>query len=142
MTESEANIVDQTIRINARPETVWTYWTDPQRMCEWWGKAAELDPQPGGVMRVEMESGPVMRGEYVQLAPFERLVFTFGWEPFGDGPNVGPGESRVEVTLTADGGDTIMRLRHTGLAEAFADHHAAGWSHFLEALVVAAVSNT
>ena len=103
-------------------------------MCEWWGKSAELDPQPGGTMRVEMESGPVMLGEYVQLTPFELLVFTFGWEPIGGAPNVGPGESRVEVTLTDDAGDTIMTLRHTGIPVAFADHHAAGWSHFLAAL--------
>ena len=46
MTETNANVVEQTVRISAHPETVWKYWTDPQRMCDWWGAAAELDPRP------------------------------------------------------------------------------------------------
>ncbi|MEP7203920.1 MAG: SRPBCC domain-containing protein [Ilumatobacteraceae bacterium] len=138
MTEPCANVVEQTVRISARPETVWRYWTDPRLICEWWGKAAELDPQPGGTFRVEMGGGPVMLGEYVQLTPFERLVFTFGWEPTDGAQLIGPGESRVEVTLMEDAGDTIMTLRHTGIPDAFAELHASGWSHFLADLATAA----
>ena len=41
MTDAETAVVEQTLRINARPETVWRYWTDPARMCDWWGAAAE-----------------------------------------------------------------------------------------------------
>ena len=37
MTESEAGVVEQTVRIGARPETVWRYWTDPRRLCDWCG---------------------------------------------------------------------------------------------------------
>jgi hypothetical protein len=66
-TGPDSRIVEQTVRISARPETVWRYWTDPQRMCDWWGAAAELDPRPGGACRVEMGGGPVMRGEYLDL---------------------------------------------------------------------------
>ena len=29
MTETNSNVVEQTVRISARPETVWQYWTDP-----------------------------------------------------------------------------------------------------------------
>lgn len=131
-------MVEQTIRISARPETVWKYWTDPRRICDWWGAVAELDPRPGGVCRVEMASGPVMSGEYLELVPHERLVFSFGWEPTDDAPTIAPGASRVEVTLTADAGDTILTLRHTGVPDAFAELHASGWSHFLPILVTAA----
>ena len=61
MTDIETRVVEQTLRIAARPETVWRYWTDPQLMADWWG-AAQLDPQPGGTYVVEMEGGPVMSG--------------------------------------------------------------------------------
>jgi uncharacterized protein YndB with AHSA1/START domain len=81
VTEVDTNVVERTVRIGARPETVWKYWTDPQRMCAWWGAAAELEPWPGGVCRVEMGGGPVMVGEYLEFVPYERLVFSFGWEP-------------------------------------------------------------
>jgi uncharacterized protein YndB with AHSA1/START domain len=129
--------VEQTLRISARPETVWQYWTDPQRMCDWWGAVAELDPRAGGTCRVEMGGGPTMVGEYVELIPHERIVFTFGWEPTDGAPDIAPCSTRVEVTLTADAGDTIMTLRHTGLPAAFAEEHRAGWGHFLPNLVTA-----
>ena len=137
MTETNANVVEQTVRINARPETVWKYWTDPQRMCDWWGAAAELDPRPGGLCRIEMAGGPVMRGEFVELVPYERLVFSFGWEPTDGAPAIAPGGSRVEVTLIEDAGDTIMTLRHTGIPDALAALHASGWSNILPLLVAA-----
>jgi uncharacterized protein YndB with AHSA1/START domain len=137
VTETNTNIVEQTVRINARPETVWKYWTDPQRMCDWWGAAAELDPRPGGLCRIEMAGGPIMRGEYVELVPYERLVFSFGWEPTDGAPAIAPGESRVEVTLIEDAGDTIMTLRHTGIPDSFAALHASGWSNILPLLVAA-----
>lgn len=137
MTDADTRVVEQTLRISARPETVWRYWTDPRRMCDWWGAAAELDPRPGGTCRVEMGGGPVMIGEYLELVPHERIVFSFGWEPTDGAPGVAPGSTRVEVTLTADAGDTIMTLRHTGLPAAIADEHRSGWEHFLPMLAAA-----
>jgi len=137
VTDSDTTVVVQTLRISARPETVWRYWTDPARMCDWWGAAAELDPRPGGTCVVEMDGGGVMRGEYVELVPHERIVFTFGWDPTGSGPVVAPGSTLVEITLTPDGDDTILALRHTGLPIAARDEHRAGWGHFLPLLVAA-----
>jgi uncharacterized protein YndB with AHSA1/START domain len=140
---ADTRVVEQTVRIAARPETVWRYWTDPQRMCDWWGAAAELDPRPGGACRIEMGGGPTMRGEFVELVPYERIVFTFGWELTDGAPAVAPGSTRVEVTLAAEGGDTILTLRHTGLPAAHADEHRAGWAHFLPRLAdaIAGVPN-
>ncbi len=134
-TDTTEPAVEQTIRIRARPETVWKYWTDSQRICDWWGAAAQLDPRPGGLCRIEMDGGPVMRGEYLELVPHKRLVFSFGWESTGGAPALAPGASRVEITLVEDDGDTIMTLRHTGIPHAFAERHASGWSHFLPLLV-------
>ena len=134
MIETNTNVVEQTVRIKARPETVWKYWTDPQRMCDWWGATAELDPRPGGRCRVEMGGGPVMRGEYLELVAHERLVFSFGWEQIDGAPSIAPGESTVEVTLIEDAGDTILTLRHTGVPHAATEMHSSGWSHFLAIL--------
>ena len=72
-------------------------------------------PAPAAPCRVEMGGGPVMVGEYLELVPHERIVFSFGWDPTDGAPPIAPGSTRVEVTLTPDDGDTIMTLRHTGL---------------------------
>lgn len=138
MNETDSGMVEQTVRIAARPETVWRYWTDPERMCAWWGTAAELDPQPGGRCRVEMGGRPAMRGEFLELVPYERIVFSFGWESACDVPAIAPCSTRVEVTLTPDGDDTVLTLRHTGIPGARADEHVSGWARFLPRLVDAA----
>jgi uncharacterized protein YndB with AHSA1/START domain len=138
VTDADTTVVRQTLRIAARPETVWRYWTEPERMCDWWGVAAELDPRPGGAYVVETGGGGVMRGEYVELVPHERIVFSFGWDPHQEVPAIAPGATLVEVTLTPDGDDTILALRHTGLPAAARGEHAAGWGHFLPLLATAA----
>jgi uncharacterized protein YndB with AHSA1/START domain len=113
---------------------VWRYWTDPARMTEWWGPSADLDARPGGSCVVRMDGGPVMRGQYVEVVPFERIVFTFGWEPGPGRPDVAPGSTRVEVLLADQDGDTMLTLRHTGIPAAHADEHDSGWRHFLAIL--------
>jgi uncharacterized protein YndB with AHSA1/START domain len=138
MNEPDTRVVEQTVRIRARPETVWRYWTDPQRMPDWWGIAADLNPRPGGTCVVTIGDRAVMRGKYLELVPFERIVFSFGWDPVPDGPDVPPGSTRVEVTLAPDAGDTILTLRHTGIPAAEADRHRAGWGYFLPRLGAAA----
>lgn len=139
MTEVETRVIEQTVRIAAAPQIVWQYWVDPGRMASWWGDTAELDPRPGGVCRVAMEAGPVMVGEYVELMPYERLVFTFGWE--GNAPDqVGPGSTRVEILLEPDGDDTVLTLRHTEMPATHAADHKKGWAHFLGVLVERAKS--
>ena len=40
----------------------------------------------------------------------------------------------MEVTLTPDGDDTILALRHTGLPPSIAGDHRAGWAQFLPIL--------
>jgi uncharacterized protein YndB with AHSA1/START domain len=133
-----AETVERTIRIHARPETVWRYWTDPARICDWWGVSAELDARPGGTCLVRLGGDAVMRGEYAELVPYRRIVFTLGWEPAEGAPPVPPGASTVTVTLTEDEGDTILTLRHTGLPPTAVGMHQAGWSHFLPMLTAAA----
>ena len=132
--------LEQTVRIGAQPETVWRYWTDPVRMCAWWGTTAELDPRPGGVCVVDLGGGAVMRGEYLELVPYERIVFSFGWDPVEGGPDVPPGSTRVEVTLAPDGDGTVLTFTtwfgepdRAGAANAGAGYHVC-LGHLVELL--------
>jgi uncharacterized protein YndB with AHSA1/START domain len=134
-----AAAVEREVRIAARPETVFEFFTDPEKMILWKGRRAELDPKPGGVYRVEMGEKIVARGEYVEIDPPNRVVFTWGWEGQESGPNaVPPGSSRVEVTLDADGDGTLVRLRHLELPEEAREIHGQGWDLYLGRLAIAA----
>jgi uncharacterized protein YndB with AHSA1/START domain len=139
-TTSETTTIEQTVRIAAPPETVWKFWTEPQRLAEWWATDAEVEAEPGGLFRVVMGEGPVMRGTFVELDPPRRLVFTFGWE--GDPPAgpLPPGSTRVEVTLTPQEGGTLLLLRHFDMPVHHAPDHQHGWSYLVGDRLVAAIT--
>jgi len=136
---TESTTVERTISIAATPQTVWEFFVDPEKLVRWMGTNAELDANPGGIYRNEVIPGHIARGEFVELDPPHRLVFTFGWEKSGeDAPAVGPGASTIEVDLTAEGEGTSLRFLHRDLpnVEAAASH-AQGWDHYLARLEIA-----
>ncbi len=125
-------------RIAASREEVFVYLTDPAKYKMWMGTVAELEPRPGGVYRVRMNSDIVAVGEYVVVEPPARVVFTWGWE--GDAA-VPPGSTIVEITLQEDedGDGTILRLRHSGFPdEKAAESHREGWTKYVGRLSTAA----
>lgn len=138
MTDTTAPPVEQQLRIEARPDLVWTFWTDPARMSEWWGVSADAVTAVGGAFAVRMENGSVMAGEYTALDRPHRVAFTFGWEGGELGAVVPPGSTRVEVTLDPDGDATILTLRHFDLPATMAGPHHDGWAGALAVLVTAA----
>jgi uncharacterized protein YndB with AHSA1/START domain len=132
---TETTVVDRTISIAASRETVWEFFVDPEKQIRWMGMSAELDPTPGGIYRCAVIPGHTARGEFVELDPPRRLVFTWGWE--NDSP-VRPGTSTIEVELTPEGDGTRVHFVHRDLpgAEAAASH-AHGWDHYLSRLELA-----
>jgi uncharacterized protein YndB with AHSA1/START domain len=114
------------VRIAAPPEIVFPYFTDPVRMVDWFGMSALLDPRPGGTFRVDVNGRDTVAGEYLEVEPPRRVVFTWGFQD--------PGASRVEVTLEPDGEGTLVVLQHHGLAGAARESHSTGWAHYLARL--------
>ena len=74
----KSEVLEREVRIAASPETVFSFFTDPDQMVRWKGKAATLDPRPGGIYRVDMNGSDIARGEYVEVEPPSRVVFTWG----------------------------------------------------------------
>src|SRR5215211_3995171 len=97
---------------------------------------AELDPRPGGILHVAVRPGSTGRGEYLVVAPYHRVVFTWGWEE--PGMPMPPGASTVEILLTADGDQTLLRLIHRDIPDPAREAHRDGWTHYLTRLTVGA----
>ena len=136
---TETTTVQREIAIAARPETVWEFLVDPEKATRWMGLSATLESQPGGLYRVEVIPGHTARGEFVELDPPHRLVYTFGWEANENGPNpVPPGSSTIEIELVPDGDGTLLRFVHELASAESAEMHAKGWDHYLGRLAVAA----
>jgi uncharacterized protein YndB with AHSA1/START domain len=103
-------------------ERVWREWTEPERFADWFGgvqsevplASVSMDVRAGGAWRLTMFIGPdrreiPWRGEYLEVDPPERLVFTVTDEPDGDR------FERVTVVLRELGdGRTEMEFEQRG----------------------------
>lgn len=130
--ETDSTIIQREIRIAARPETVFAFFTDPEKLVRWKGRQATLDARPGGTYRVDIDGKNVVRGEFVEVDPPRRVVFTWGWED--EASPLRPGSSTVEIELIPDGEGTLVRLIHRDLPPEAVAEHAKGWDHFLPRL--------
>jgi uncharacterized protein YndB with AHSA1/START domain len=131
-------VIEREVRVAARPETVFAFWTDPSRMARWMGRDIRLDPRPGGQLRIDYNGSDIASGEFVEVDPPSRIVLTWGWEAAGDATP--PGASTIEIDFVPDGDGTIVRLRHSGLLDEAVSGHAEGWDQFLPSLVAAVAS--
>jgi uncharacterized protein YndB with AHSA1/START domain len=115
------------VRIGAPPADVFPYFIDPALMIQWIGEWADLHPEPGGAFALNFSKTPV-RGEYIEIDPPRRVVFTWG---VAGNDSLPPGSTTVEVVLTADGPDTVVELFHHDLPVEERDGHLQGWTIML-----------
>jgi uncharacterized protein YndB with AHSA1/START domain len=120
------------LTIRASPSTIFPYLVDPARFVQWMGTEVSLDARPGGEFRALCGGQYPAAGEYLEVVPDERVVFTFGWD-VPDHP-IPAGSSQVEITLTAQGDATLVRLVHRGLPEDALGDHLGGWTYYLSRL--------
>jgi uncharacterized protein YndB with AHSA1/START domain len=127
-----ADILEVSVHVKARSETVIAYLTDPARYVQWTGTRATLDAHPGGLYQVWMREGVQAAGQFVDIDPPHRVVFT--WGSIGD-HGVDAGSTRIELTLTEDESGTRVLLRHFGLPHPKqVTMHQQGWRMYLHRL--------
>jgi uncharacterized protein YndB with AHSA1/START domain len=126
----DAKIVVKRV-LPAKREVIFALWTDPTQMPRWIldGGSATLDVRVGGKYHLDMhyqgKSYP-HEGEYLEIVPPERLVFTWlsqstNWQP-----------TIVTLELRAVGDKTEAILTHEGLPDAkSAADHRGGWEEIL-----------
>lgn len=117
----------------AAPDKVWRAWTEPEAMRRWFAPTdafavpiAEADVRVGGRYRIVMKAPDGeehdVRGEYREVVPVEKLVFTWAWRATPER------ESLVTVRLRPLGTGTELTLTHEKFYDAEArDRHEQGW---------------
>ena len=129
--------LDRTLLIHARPATVFRFFTDSARWASWWGEGSTIDPRPGGAVVIRYPGAVEVRGEIIDIAPPERLTFTYG---YASGAPISPGASLVTIRLEAVNAGTRLHLTHAFTDAAVRDEHIQGWRYQL-ALFSNVVSN-
>ncbi len=122
------------IDIEAPPERVFDYFTDPALLVRWMGDVARLEATAGGTFSVDI-NGVLIRGHFVRVEP--PTLLEIAWGEAGN-EAMPPGATRLLVTFEARGASTHVELEHSGLVPAEAKKHAIGWPHFIERFAVAA----
>jgi len=122
------HVLDRTVTIAARRETVFRYFTDSERFASWWGAGSQIEARPGGAVRIRYPNGVVAGGTVVEITPVERVVFTYGYET---GEPIPIGASRVTITLQETARGTVVRLRHELPSADARDEHVQGWRYQL-----------
>lgn len=75
MRERQVITVEQDIA--APPSAVYAHLTRAEQWARWQGTDATLAPEPGGIFRIRMGTGQTARGEFVELVPDRKVVFTW-----------------------------------------------------------------
>jgi uncharacterized protein YndB with AHSA1/START domain len=122
------HVLDRTVTIAARRETVFRYFTDSERFAAWWGPGSRIEPRPGGEVHIRHPNAVVAGGEVVEIKPIERVVFTYGFE---SGQPIPIGTSRVTITLEETPRGTLVRLHHALPTARARDEHVQGWRYQL-----------
>lgn len=132
------DVVQVTRILRATPEVVFDAWTDADTLRRWLCPdpgvvvEASCDPVVGGGYRLVMlfDSGPFeVRGEYLEVDPPNRLVFTWLADSTPDQP------SRVTVTLKPAGERTEMTIRHEQIpTRQFGESAEPAWRQALDKL--------
>jgi len=121
------------ITINAPPDIVFTYFTDPAKHVKWQGRKVNVEARPGGKIRIDFGPGYVAAGTYLEVDPPRKLVYTRGWAEEGSAV-VPPGSTTVEVTFESIAEATVVRVVHAGLPEEAFAFHSDGWDEGLSGL--------
>ena len=121
---------------NAPAQAVFDAWTSAEVLRRWWPAGsdwdtpvAEVDVRVGGRLRLVMRSpeGEEFggRGEYLEINPPERLVFSWTW----DGHEGHEGGQLVEVEFTErEDGTTTVVVTNRGLRDEESKRsHEQGW---------------
>jgi uncharacterized protein YndB with AHSA1/START domain len=126
--------------IDAPRALVFKAWTQPEQVARWWGPkgyttiSCQMDIRPGGAYRVCMRSPQGVdhwkQGVYREIAPPERIVFTFAWEDAKGKPGH---ELLTTVTFVEQDGKTKLTLHQVNFETTERrDDHRGGWTSCLE----------
>lgn len=124
-------------------QEVFDAWTSAELLRRWYPPGAdwdtpvaEVDLRVGGRLRLVMRSPDGEEsgggGEYREITPPTRLVFTWEW----DRPEIAAGIQLVEVDFTEEAdGSTRVVMRNSGLRDAQSrSSHADGWEQSFDNL--------
>jgi uncharacterized protein YndB with AHSA1/START domain len=143
--EMAADRIEREIQIAASPERVWEVLTEPAHVGTWFGVGvpAEVDLQPGGLMRIDHGEHGRYSTLIVNVDPHR--AFSYRWaSAYPDVVATEANSTLVEFSLEPVVGGTLLRVVESGFdslqipaerePDAGFESHSNGWSGVIEKL--------
>ena len=141
MNQERSGVLELAWVLDAPRERIFSMLTEPTEVARWWGPhgfrtvVTELESSVGGGYRFAMQppDGDLfhLSGEFLEVDPPGRLVFTFRW----DEPHPDDRETTVTLSLNAVGDTTEVLLMQGEFAtEERVALHRNGWTESFEKL--------
>ncbi len=133
--------------LNATPERAFKAWTTAEHIKKWMRPEpgmeiplASMDLRVGGKFRIQMKNPDgeyyTAVGEFREVKPPERVVYTWDWEKDGSGAEFGEVEGKtslITVEFLKRGKGTELVLTHSRFATVESrNNHAEGWTNGVE----------
>lgn len=141
MTASDGSPLRMTTVLPSPRGEVFKAMTEPEQLAKWWGPRGftvprvEMDLRAGGGYRIEMQPPEgdsfQLSGEFIEVDPPGRLVYTFRWDP----PD--PDDRETVVTLSLRDGDDETEVELTQGEFATEERralHEGGWTDSFDRL--------
>lgn len=142
MTGTTSDGIEIDRHFDAPPAAVFAAWTTPQHFARWFGgkdvqvpmDSLDFVAEPGRTWTAQMvlPDGNTIdwTGDFLEVAPDERLVLTMTDQPSG------PGQAKIIVELTAIPGGTRMHFTQEtpGFSPEQQTEVLAGWQTFINEL--------
>ena len=126
---------------DASRERVWREWTDPASFADWFGgpqcevplSTVSMDVRPSGSWRLTMFAPPGRRridwkGQYLEVDPPERLVFTVSDQPGDDAFEL----VTVMLSDVGDGRTEMLFEQRGSMSPEEYERATDGWGTFFD----------
>lgn len=71
MKQTDSEKITKEIFIECRPQTLFSFFTDPDKLVRWMGKHVLLEPKIGGKYRIDVNGSDIAMGEYLEIVPYD-----------------------------------------------------------------------
>lgn len=139
MNDESTPLVELSRRIEARPETVWSILTTPERFSRWMGAKVEFSPEVGSPFRADFpQFQTVIAGAIEALDPDARTIaLTWGVESGPQAEGLPAGSTLLSLSVHAVEGGARVDLEHSRFpSKASAAEHGGGWQFHLSRLAM------
>ena|SRR4028119_1093431 len=140
----EALKLDASKDFPVKKDRLYRAWTDGEELKRWWHPgdnqlvSVEADIREGGTVYYQFQADGgdntfIISGAYKEVAPPDRLVYTWNWQL----PNqpVGDGEHLLTVQFSDEGEGSRIAVTQENFGTEEAIHpHRKGWDEALESL--------